>query len=48
MSTKSGRSDSFYIVIGVVCLIVVSLIGSHSFADVLDHMARLLFPGVYP
>ena len=41
------RSDGFYMILGIILVLGVSLMGSHSIGDVLDHAARLLLPGVY-
>ena len=41
------RSDGFYVILGIILVLGVSLMGSHSIGDVLDHAARILLPGVY-
>ena len=41
------RSDGFYMILGIILVLGVSLMGSHSIGGVLDHAARILLPGVY-
>ena len=41
------RSDGFYVIMGIILVLGVSLMGSYSIGDVLDHAARILLPGVY-
>lgn len=41
------RSDGFYVIVCVGLILVIGLFHSHNSGELLDTVARILFPGVY-